>query len=75
MNHFSPCLLFLDSFLYISYVELADTEDKEVYQEFLIAKCFVLFFKSEKSKFCILFVSRNEKFIFDERCLRYSTQF
>lgn len=68
VNHrFLFCLLCLDSFLYISYVELADTGGKKAYQEFLIAK----YFLSGESKFCVLFVSPNEKLIFGKCCLRY----
>ena len=40
MNHFLffPVYYFWNSFLYISYVELVDTEGKEASQEFLTAK-------------------------------------
>lgn len=38
---FFYCLLFLDPFLYISYVELADTEGKKSYQEFSQQNTFI----------------------------------
>lgn len=38
---FFHCLLFLDPFLYISYVELVDTEGKKPYQEFSQQNTFI----------------------------------
>lgn len=55
---FFYCLLFLDPFLYISYVKLADTEGKKPYQEFSQQNTFIR--QKQICYFVFFFLSPND---------------